>query len=169
MTPQEANLIIRMQVALVNEGIGYRDQQPEDAYILRKATMIAIQNGFSHHELWDAYLVTDQEHLDRGCDKGYRHRSEWQALREQQPRRFEPIQPSTRTVPQVAVDQVAAELYDELRVAVDNRDLVTGLRRAAAAALRESPITPRWTPSERIIPITVNFPVTGTAILESDW
>lgn len=181
MTPEEANLIIRMQIALAREGTKPRDPQPFDETVLRRATMIAIQNGFSHHELWDAYLVTDEEHLDRGCDKGYRHRSEWRALRERQPRRFDRIAPPMESATFAATETTTISV-DELReafmqaaeaersactqipcppfIAVDNppltdvNDFAAELRRAADEAEARRTVGA----FSQVIPIVVNFP-----------
>lgn len=55
-----ANLIVRMHMALVDEGIGPRDPRDSDRHILEQAAEVCIQSGeLSIHDAWDCYLISD--------------------------------------------------------------------------------------------------------------
>lgn len=77
MTEQEASLIIRMELALAEEGIGPKqlvvdgeriDQSDDDRRVLEEAVRVAGHLFDEHYDLWDAGLVTDEAHLPR-CDR----------------------------------------------------------------------------------------------------
>lgn len=80
MTEQEASLIIRMELALVDEGIGpkslsingkYVDPVEDDQRVLQEAVRVAGHLFDEHWDLWDAGLVPDEVHFPR-CVR-YRH------------------------------------------------------------------------------------------------
>ena len=77
MTEQEASLIIRMELALTDEGISarrpvvdgeYVDQSDADRAVLEEAVRVAGHLFDEHHDLWEAGLVPDETHFPR-CDK----------------------------------------------------------------------------------------------------
>lgn len=77
MTEQEASLIIRMELALADEGISARrpvvdgehvDQPEADRAVLEEAVRVAGHLFDEHYDLWDAGLVPGEVHLPR-CDK----------------------------------------------------------------------------------------------------
>lgn len=68
-----ASLLIRQRMALVDEGIGAKDPRPGDDELLVAAVRVA-RGEFDDHDLWDAYLLSDEEHAGN-CTKGYPHRS----------------------------------------------------------------------------------------------
>lgn len=80
MTEQEASLIIRMELALTDEGIGarrpvvdgeYVDQREADRAVLDEAVRVAGHLFDECYDLWDAGLIPDEVHFPR-CIK-YRH------------------------------------------------------------------------------------------------
>lgn len=77
MTEQEASLIIRMELALTDEGIGPKqlvvdgervDRSDEDRRVLEEAVRVAGHLFDEHYDLWDAGLIAGEVHLPR-CDK----------------------------------------------------------------------------------------------------
>lgn len=68
MTEQEASLIIRMELALVDEGIGPKRPAPEDREVLEEAVRVAGHLFDEHYELWEANLVPADVHFAR-CAK----------------------------------------------------------------------------------------------------
>lgn len=80
MTEQTASLIIRMQLALIDEGIGpkrpvvngqYVDQSEADKAVRDEAVRVAGHLFDEHFDLWDFGLVSDEVHFPRCID--YRH------------------------------------------------------------------------------------------------
>ncbi|MEU0950474.1 hypothetical protein ABZ379_48825 [Streptomyces canus] len=79
MTEQEASLIIRMHLALSDEGIGPKRSTsngssvtPEtDAAILAEAVRVAGHLFDPHFDLWDSGLVPTEAHAPKCID--YRH------------------------------------------------------------------------------------------------
>lgn len=68
MTEQEASLIIRMGMALADEGIGAKDPAPEDEAVIDTALKVAGHLFDEHYELWETGLVPDSVHVPR-CTK----------------------------------------------------------------------------------------------------
>jgi hypothetical protein len=77
MTEQEASLIIRMELALADEGISarrpvvdgeYVDQSDADRAVLDEAVRVAGHLFDEHYDLWEAGLVPSETHSAR-CDK----------------------------------------------------------------------------------------------------
>jgi hypothetical protein len=79
MTEPEASLIIRMHLALSDEGIGPKRSTrngesvpPEaDASVLAEAVRVAGHLFDEHFDLWDSGLVTGEVHVPRCVE--YRH------------------------------------------------------------------------------------------------
>ena len=75
MNELTASLIVRMYMALVDEGIGPRDPEPYDQSTLIQAAEVCISAGtLSIHDAWDVYLVSelDPRHPKdhEGCVRG---------------------------------------------------------------------------------------------------
>lgn len=68
MTEQEASLIIRMEMALAEEGISAKDPAPEDATVIATALKVAGHLFDEHYDLWEAGLVPGTTHIPQ-CDK----------------------------------------------------------------------------------------------------
>lgn len=68
MTEQEASLIIRMDMALAEEGIGVRNPAPEDTAVYETALRVAGHLFDEHYELWENGLVDSSVHIPR-CTK----------------------------------------------------------------------------------------------------
>jgi hypothetical protein len=74
MTEPEASLIIRMHLALTDEGIGPKhptetggsDPAAEDSAVLAEAVRVAGHLFHPHWELWESGLVSDEVHIP-GC------------------------------------------------------------------------------------------------------
>lgn len=84
MTEQEASLIIRMEMALADEGIGpkhlvvdgkYVMPDEDDKAVLSEAVRVAGHLFDEHYDLWDIGLVPDEVHFPR-CLK-HRHSVGW--------------------------------------------------------------------------------------------
>ena len=80
MTEQEASLIIRMYLALADEGIGPKrmsrdgervDTSQEDDTVFDEAVRVGGHLFDEHFDLWDSGLVPDDVHFPRCVD--YRH------------------------------------------------------------------------------------------------
>lgn len=80
MTEQEASLIIRMEMALADEGIGPKHLVVDGAYVmpheadkevLNEAVRVAGHLFDEHFDLWDCGLVPDEIHFPRCIE--YRH------------------------------------------------------------------------------------------------
>ena len=79
MNHQEASLIVRQHIALVDEGIGPKNIQPEDEALMRDAVRAVraqdrlrghVRDTLGDHTLWDFGLLTDAEHKAIGCSCG---------------------------------------------------------------------------------------------------
>jgi hypothetical protein len=68
MTEQEASLIIRMEMALADEGISAKNPAPEDAIVIATALKVAGHLFDEHYDLWEAGLIPGTAHIPR-CDK----------------------------------------------------------------------------------------------------
>jgi hypothetical protein len=68
MTEQEASLIIRMEMALADEGIGAKNPSPEDSIVIATALKVAGHLFDEHYDLWEAGLIPGTAHIPR-CDK----------------------------------------------------------------------------------------------------
>ena len=68
MTEQEASLIIRMEMALSDEGIGVRNPAPEDATVIATALKVAGHLFDEHYDLWEHGLVPSDAHIPQ-CDR----------------------------------------------------------------------------------------------------
>lgn len=74
MNEQEASLIIRMHLALTDEGIGPKRPMGSggpvptagDAAVLAEAVRVAGHLFHGHWELWESGLVSDEAHIP-GC------------------------------------------------------------------------------------------------------
>ncbi|GAB2331730.1 hypothetical protein [Streptomyces variabilis] len=77
MTEREASLIIRMHLALLDEGIGPRPPTgkgtPEDdTAVLAEAVRVAGHLFDEHWDLWESRLISDEVHVPR-CDQHGAH------------------------------------------------------------------------------------------------
>lgn len=70
MNVKVAEFLIRCQMAMVEEGIGPRDDLPEDVEILAEAVKVA-GHLFNEHELWDVGLVASADHIANTCANTY--------------------------------------------------------------------------------------------------
>lgn len=74
MTEREASLIIRMHLALMDEGIGPRPPAgdgtvEEDAAVLEEAVRVAGHLFDEHWDLWESRLVSDEAHFPRCAER----------------------------------------------------------------------------------------------------
>lgn len=65
---QVASLILRQAMALTDEGIGSRRPEASDQQVLEWA-LTQARPLFDEHDLWDALLIRDEEHMKSGCER----------------------------------------------------------------------------------------------------
>ncbi len=58
-----ADLLIRQEMALADEGIGAKDSKSSDAELLQQAVAVA-RDRFDDHDLWEIALLSDELHQD---------------------------------------------------------------------------------------------------------
>ena len=76
---QVASLVLRQSMALTDEGIGPGSPEEGDQQVLEWA-LTQARSLFDEHDLWDALLISDEEHAKSGCE---RHISDQEHARSQ--------------------------------------------------------------------------------------
>lgn len=71
MNKYVASLIIRMDMALSDEGIGPKNGKKEDSNIINEAVKF-VTDEFDDHTLWNYGYVSDKDHIPR-CTSDYGH------------------------------------------------------------------------------------------------